>query len=442
MAQIQTYAWPNGFRAIYEKSHSLNNITYIQVFCDVGSAYETDDIRGASHMIEHMCFKGTHKIPTTKSLMVYYDKIGAYFNAYTQKRLTCYTLKCGDEYIEHSLSIMSDMIMNSKFDKKEFKKEQRVVIEENIRDSDSPLDLLVETMEYILYDGSSYMYPVDTLAYHKREMDYDKIVAFYNLFYQPSRLVISVVSNQPFAGIRRAIDRSCFAKSADRHPIPPQYFINNRIQPQYELNVFLKNKNDMNTTHVCIAFRVKTEDKYVLNMLQHILSSTFNSRLFMLLREQQGLTYTSRVFTSYNDYTGDFSIYTEADHTKILRNDDKGLGVFPILVKMCYDLVRNGVTAEEVRLAHGYLQGHLKLKIENNSNVANHNGYHFLVNPRVPVVPLSKIYEVRYQSIGKAAIDRVIRKYFKKSLITVGMIGRKLPSERQVKKLLEKFNDD
>jgi predicted Zn-dependent peptidase len=140
----ETYSWPNGFRVIYEKSHVSVNDTHIQVFCDVGSAYETDNLRGASHFIEHMCFKGTHKVPTTKELMVNYDRIGAYFNAYTEKRYTCYVLRCDDEYIENSLVIMSEMILNSRFDKKEFVKEQRVVVEENIRDSDDPVSTIGE----------------------------------------------------------------------------------------------------------------------------------------------------------------------------------------------------------------------------------------------------------------------------------------------------------
>ena len=195
---IETHIWPNGFRLIYQKSNVHIPVTNIQVFCDVGSAYESADIRGASHMVEHMCFKGTKKIPTTQKLMIHYDRIGAYFNAYTKERYTCYVLKCDDEYVFHSMNIMSDMILNSRFGRKEFIKEERVVIEENIQDSDDPVSILMEETNKFLYDGSSFMYPVDTVKYHLKKFDYDNIVDFYKSFYHPSRMIISVVSNLSF----------------------------------------------------------------------------------------------------------------------------------------------------------------------------------------------------------------------------------------------------
>ena len=436
---IETYSWPNGFRVIYQKSQNVVNNTHIQVFCDVGSAHEVDNIRGASHLIEHMCFKGTQKIPTTKELMVYYDKIGAYFNAYTEKRYTCYVLKCADEYIEHSLVIMSDMILNSKFNKKEFLKEQHVVIEENIRSSDDPINSIQDLINMCLYNGSSFMYPIDTLGYHKTGLNYEDILDFYHTFYRPSRMIVSIVSNQPFSFIKRALKKTYFIKQHVSEVNPSQFFINYRIHPQQDVKIILKRNPNINTTHLCIGFRTETKDKYVLNMLNNIISGTFNSRLFILLREQKGLTYTSLISTNYNEFSGDFTIYTEADNTKIMRNGLREPGVFPIIIKMLLDLIKNGVSSEEMRLAHGFEQGHIQLKMENNNNIVNHNGYHFLIHPDVPIVPFSEIYKVRYQRIRKSDVNAVIQTYFKRSGMAIGMIGDKLPSEKQITKLLEKI---
>ena len=440
----EIYSWPNGFRVIYEKSRVSVHNTHIQVFCDVGSAYETDDLRGASHFIEHMCFKGTHKVPTTKELMVNYDKIGAYFNAYTEKRYTCYVLRCDDEYIENSLVIMSDMILNSKFDKKAFVKEQRVVVEENIRDSDDPFSTIEDITNTFLYEGSSFMYPIDTLSYHKTGFNYDDIVEFYHTFYRPSRMIASIVSNQPLSFIKRALNKTFFTKpspheTSGNYAILPKYFINYRIEPRADMKFILKPNSSLNTTHLTIGFRTETKDKYALNMLKNIISSAFNSRLFMLLREERGLTYTSKVFVNYNEVSGDFSIYAEADNTKILRNGTNGPGVLPIIVNMSLNLIRNGITEEELRIAKGFVKGHMKLKLEDSTNIANHNGFHALVHPDKPVIPLSDIYKVRYQPIKKSDVDSVIQTYFKRSGMVVTMIGKNLPSEKQLTKLFERL---
>jgi predicted Zn-dependent peptidase len=131
---IKTFSFPNGFRVIYEKSPNIAPIACIKIMCDIGSVYENNETRGVSHFIEHMCFKGTKNIPIPKDIFMEYDKIGAYLNATTGKRYTYYTIKCNNEYVENSIRIMSDMLLNSTFNKNEYKKEEKVVIEENIKD--------------------------------------------------------------------------------------------------------------------------------------------------------------------------------------------------------------------------------------------------------------------------------------------------------------------
>jgi hypothetical protein len=138
---IKKITFPNGFRFVYEKLRNSAPITSIQVFCDLGSVYENDETRGISHFIEHMTFKGTKKNPNSIKLFLEYDKIGAELNAYTDKRFTCYMVKCEDEHVENSLKVLADMLLNSTFDRTEYKKEEKVVIEENINSNDDPEEI-------------------------------------------------------------------------------------------------------------------------------------------------------------------------------------------------------------------------------------------------------------------------------------------------------------
>ena len=63
---IETFTFTNGFRLIHEKPKSQISISSIYCFVDLGSVYETDNIRGGSHFIEHLCFKGTKKLKQLK----------------------------------------------------------------------------------------------------------------------------------------------------------------------------------------------------------------------------------------------------------------------------------------------------------------------------------------------------------------------------------------
>jgi predicted Zn-dependent peptidase len=152
---IHTHTFENGFKIIYEKPKNNSPLSSVQLFCDVGSVNEYDGIRGASHFIEHMCFKGTKQFPKSKDILLTFDKFGADFNAYTEKRMTCYHIKCNKEHIDDCIQLLSDMLMNSIFNKTEYKKEYEVVIEENIRNENDADVIIDENMDILLYKGSS-----------------------------------------------------------------------------------------------------------------------------------------------------------------------------------------------------------------------------------------------------------------------------------------------
>ena len=101
---IITHTFENGFRVVWEKSYNLIPLTSIYVFCDVGSIHEPSDLKGAAHFIEHMCFKGTRKIPLAKDIFNKYDEIGAYFNATTENQYTEYHVRTQDQYTEHCIT--------------------------------------------------------------------------------------------------------------------------------------------------------------------------------------------------------------------------------------------------------------------------------------------------------------------------------------------------
>jgi len=431
---VETFVFPNGFRIIYEKSMNKIPICAMQVFCDVGSAYETHDLRGVSHFIEHMCFKGTKYLPSVKEILINFDKFGANLNAYTEKNYTCYTLKCHNDNIDNSIIVLSDMLLNSIFKKGEFKKEEQVVIEENIRDSDNPEYIIDENADRILYDGSSYTEPIDTLDYHKKSFNYEDVFKFYKLFYIPSRMIISIVSNVSFQKIKKFVENSYFFKHHINEYLimTHNYRINPNITPQHELKYNLQIKPNMNTIHLYLCFRTMKIDKYKLNILKTILSSYFNSRLFILLREENGLTYTSTVYTNYNGENGDFIIYTEMNNQKILKNGTQK-GVLPLLIYLINDLINKGITAEELKIAKGFLKGSMTIDMGNNDVMASHNGLYCLSHPDEKIISYTKLYDKFYKKYTVTDINIIIKKYFFKSNMCVCLVGDKLPSLKNIK---------
>ena len=410
---VQTFTFPNGLRVVYEKSYSSKKTTNIQAFCDVGSIHEPENLRGAAHFVEHMCFKGTTHIPDFRKIYTEYDEIGAYINASTDKRYTKYIIRCNTNYLANVLAILSDMILNSIFDKESFQREERVVIEENVMGDKDSSEQLFNAIDAALYNGTEYERPIDCVGYHKKLFSRDDIIDFYKTFYQPNRVILSIVSQTSFETIKRFIRNTHFARATNANHIFPE--LRMCVTPSQDIQYKIVKTVG---TYVSVSFRFLSEDKYPMMCLSFILSGPMSSRLWKILRDDSGLTYSANAECSIYEKYGDFCIYSDTNNSKILADGSKP-GVLPLIIKLLNDLIKNGVTADELAMAKGYLNGQITRQSENDTNLSDYNGTQSIMFPGKPIVPYSKIYDNFYKSMKIEDINRCIRKYFRKEFMCV-----------------------
>jgi predicted Zn-dependent peptidase len=420
----QTHTYENGFRLIYEKAPLNTIMTSINVLCDIGSVHEPEQFRGAAHFIEHMCFKGTEDLPNTHKIGQIFDKTGAYINAYTDRRYTCYYVVGTNANLGEHIKTVGDMLLNSKFVKTEYEKEHQVVREEMSKDADDSESIVMENADKEIFAGSPYEHPVDLLKYHEgaNQLKHADVLEIYNQYYVPSRMILSICSTNTFAEVKRCVDASPFAKSQKTSkPIMPLIL---SVTPQTEINYAIQKKSGIAPTFMCVGFRTCAAtnlDRYAFKVLKTILSDSLNGRLFFLLREENGLTYTSYVECEYFEHLGDFKIYAECVSNKVFRNKNKNPGTFPLIMRMIKDLIKNGITREELALAKGQLEGKFRMKAEECEVIAKHNGKISLLG--LPDVRYSDVHEKYLKPITKKMVDDCICKYFRRDGMTISVIS-------------------
>ena len=437
--EIKTHTFPNGFRVVYQKSMSSLPISHIYAFCKVGSVFETDRVRGASHFVEHMCFKGTHKRPEARKILKEFDKIGAVFNAYTEKRYTAYQVSCDDKHVHHCMDILGDIMMNSMFPKKEYDKEQKVVVEESIKSMNSRSGVLDEHMSSILYRGSSYEYPIDCLKYHPSPtfLKYDDIVEWYHWFYHPSNMVFSIVSNISFASILAILKKTDYTKmdrhASEKRPVFALEQPNLTISPVQAPNnndtrVVFFPKKGVSTDTIRIDFRTCSRfsnDLYSIQLLRSILNG-LSGRLFTALRTKHGLTYNASCDSDYREHTGYLSFDIQTDPSKIIYDSDsKHVGVLPVVFQLLTDLKKKGITQEELESAKGKIQGKFLLGMQSMGGIAEYNGTEMIFQKEDPVVPYQDIYKTYLAKITKKDVNDVIEKYLIRENMMIGIMYEK-----------------
>ena len=137
---------PNGLRVMTVPVPHVRSVS-ISVFLGAGSRYESDDVAGISHFLEHMSFKGTHKRPQSQEISECIERVGGFMNAATDREVTVYWAKVAAPYFLITLDLLMDMLLNSLHDAEEMEKERRVILEELASVNDSPqqkVELLID----------------------------------------------------------------------------------------------------------------------------------------------------------------------------------------------------------------------------------------------------------------------------------------------------------
>jgi zinc protease len=320
------------------------------------------------------------------------------------------------------------MMLNSNFPKKKFYKEQYVVVEENIKNQNIMNIMLGEQVESIIYSGSSYAYPIDTLSYHPKSdsLKYEDVVKWYECYYKPSNFVYSIVSNLSFKTVLQFLESSIFVKTQEK-PCVSHSAINLSLQQYTAPQIYLEKKNGVSTNSIYIGFRTCSKDstdRYVLKVLKHVLNG-MSGRLFTILREDNGLTYISSCNTEHFEHTGYFLVYVETD-------PDNRSAVLSLLIKMFQNLKTHGITAEELSVAKGNIRGKRITGMENNDKIADYNGRELLLNNGLE--KYEDIFSHHIAKITKEDVFKAIQKYFIPGNMVLGIMGETVP----VKKTLEK----
>ena len=119
----------------------------IGIFIGAGSRYESDEMAGASHFLEHILFKGTKSYPSAKEVSEAIEGLGGIMNASTDREMTVFWCKVAKPHFHRALSVLTDMMINPLMDPVELEKEREVILEELRMTNDYPtsrLDLLID----------------------------------------------------------------------------------------------------------------------------------------------------------------------------------------------------------------------------------------------------------------------------------------------------------
>ncbi|MEE0753125.1 M16 family metallopeptidase [Frisingicoccus sp.] len=359
----------NGLRVVMEEMPAYRSIS-IGIWVKVGSMYENKLNNGMAHVIEHMMFKGTSR-RTAADIANEMTAIGGNMDAFTCKDCTCYYAKTLDIYGKQALDILGDMLCNSLFDAKELKKELGVILEEIDMYEDSPEDLVHEHLQKEVWKGHPLGYLISGEKAQVAGFSRERVLEFFRKYYCAENMVISVAGH---FDTEQMYEWLCSYFEA----IPEGERSDPGKAPVYTPVLWTREK-DIEQNHLCLAFNcctVLSEERYVMTVANNILGGNMNSRLFMKIRDELGLTYSIYSYGSSYEQAGLFQIYAAMQPSQTEQ-------VLEAIFNENKRMICDGVSGDELRIALQQIKAELILGYESSYNRMSGLGKSLLIRDRV-----------------------------------------------------------
>lgn len=299
----------------------------LSVWLKIGSRWEFAGERGYSHFTEHMLFRGTRR-RSGRQIAGDIDRLGGEVNAATSKDHTYYNANVVFGRLSEGLELLSDLVFEASFPRREYERERGVILEEIKSYEDVPDEFVFDKLSELVYRRHPLGGNILGTRRSIREASRDRLVRFYRDVYRPEELLLSVSGNfdksrlaalaEKFFGEERTrkirVKKGSNQQRRESFPVP-------HFQP---VRRHLKRK--LKQVHYCLAFPALTYHspwRPALAVLDQILAGGFASILYQRLRERMGLCYMLESFQLPASDTGLYGIYCATSPGNFVKSLDE-----------------------------------------------------------------------------------------------------------------------
>ena len=400
---------PNKLRAILLPSSESHSVA-VSIHVKAGTRFEEKKTNGIAHFLEHLGFKGTKDFKNEFELAKFVEGFGGKWNAYTDEEEIGYFIRSEASHLKDIIYSLDQVLFHPTFNTADIEKEKGVITEEFNMFYDVPEHKVSILLDELTWPdnplGRFGVGTKETIKSFRRE----DFLAYSGSFLSPNNIVI---------GISGKFDEK------EAKDLVSEYFdeLESKENPEYDrvLEVQTKPRFKVDTreseqSHIALNFKgVPKDDKrfFALKTASCILGGGASSRLFQKIRSDMGLAYYVSAFSrSYMD-TGAFSIVAG------LNNKNCPTGVSEIL-KEVKNLVKNGVTDEEIKRNTEFQKSHVAIRLEDHQAHAD-----FIVSQELKSKEVLTYdeYIKGFNSVTKAEVGDTVAELLTPETLNLAVVG-------------------
>jgi zinc protease len=334
---------PNGLKVVYAPLHQAP-VCQVRMLYHVGSRDERPDRQGFAHMFEHMMFRGSAHVPPQEHMKLI-DEVGGICNAFTSFDQTVYHDTIPSEDLGLALYLEADRMASFKVTDEIYQIERKVVAQEWMLQQNRPYGNMGTKLFGSVFTKSSYNWtPIGNMQ-HLLAAPASELQDFYNTYYVPNNAVLVIAGDFDLAKTKELVHKYYAwipAGAPVEHPHtdePAQTQARSATMPDRLAQL----------TEIVAAYKIppyKSDDQYALSVLGTIMGGGATSRLERaLVNNEHPLCASAGAGSDSLEYAGIFEV-----EGRVLPGKDAE-AVKKILAEQVADIIKNGVTPEEMALA-------------------------------------------------------------------------------------------
>lgn len=342
---------PNGVRVLSESMRGVRSVS-AGVWVRHGAAHDADETSGASHMLEHMVFKGTRR-RSARDIALSLEVLGGSLDAYTTREHTGYHARVLDEALPLALDVLADITNEPRLSDADLELEREVILEEIAEVEDTPDDLVFELHGERLWPGNPFGRSIlgtrDTVA----GIPGDAIRALHRRAHTGRNLVVAAAGS---------VDHGTLVEHAERlfGGLPQGDRVGPAPAPGPSVTGDQRVERDTAQSHVVFGTGLPGHahpDRYPLVLLSSWLGGGMSSRLFQRVREELALCYTVFTWQTFHAGCGAGGVYLAT------RRGSEERAVEAVRGELAR-LAGEGLPADELAQAKAQVKGQVMLSLE------------------------------------------------------------------------------
>jgi zinc protease len=341
--EIQRLQLSNGLDINFVHKEKLP-IVYAEIIVFSGSRLDPYEKRGLSYLTSLLIDEGAGELNSLQ-LNDEFQKLGTILSINSNHDTVILSVLSLTEHFNRSLELLSKIILQPRFDERDFNREKKKVLDRILQLKDEPSFIASSVFEKKVFDNTCYAF--SEIGYENTVplITNEDIRNFYKKTITASNAKAIVIGSNKDTDVVELFNgyfNNWNSSSDNEHLfVPPE---------RSNTNCYFVHKSDSNQTEIRIGHIAKkrnADDYYAARIMNTILGGQFSSRINHILREVKGFTYGANSSFHYFRESGLFEVSTA------VNIENTGEAIQDILYEL--NNIRETISPEEIEFAKSYL---------------------------------------------------------------------------------------